>query len=413
MAGARPATPAAERVAAEIAEHGPITFHRFMELALFDGEVGYYARADAGPGAERDYLTSSELHSGFAALLSTQLVEMWRKLGEPDPFWLVEAGPGTGTFAEDLLNVADALQPRFAAALRVGLLEASAALRQIQEARLGSFGPRVRWLEPGAEGDQALGPGCVFANEVMDALPVHRVAMTEAGLQEIFTDAAPGGFADALGPLSTPAIAEQLAASGGRLAPGEAGEVNLDAGRLIARLARLVDPGYLVLLDYGEPATLLYGPRFPRGTLRCYWRHTVNHEPYRRIGLQDITAHVDLTAVTRAAESVGLTLMGATRQARLLRRLGFGQLVASLERQRLPRVIERAHRVALALLVDPRELGNLAALVFGREVPTEPLLGFAARPTPPPRVPGELLRLHTDPVMMLHRRGGTHQTTSG
>ncbi len=399
-----PATPAGERVAAEIAEHGPITFHRFMELALFDPEVGYYARADAGPGAEHDYLTSPEIHSGFAILLCMQFEELWRHLGEPNPFWLVEAGPGSGAFAEDVLDVADTLLPRFGGALRFALLETSPALRQRQEIRLSRFGSRVRWPDSTSAGEQALGPGCVFANEVLDALPVHRITMTDLGLHEIFTDYGPGGFTDVAGTLSTPAIAEQLTEGGGKLAPGELGEVNLAAGPLVTRLARLVDPGYLLLLDYGEPATRLYGPRFPRGTLRCYWRHTRNQEPYRRIGLQDITAHVDLTTVTRAAESTGLTLVGATRQVRLLQRLGHEELAASLKRDRLPRAIERAHQIALGLLVDPRELGNLTALVFGRGVPRRELRGFAARPVLPLRVPGELLRLHSDPLLIARSR---------
>jgi SAM-dependent MidA family methyltransferase len=317
MFEADPATPAARRIAAEIAERGPITFHHFMELALFDPDVGYYARAGTGPGAAADYLTSPEIHSAFAVLLTRQLAEMWRHLAEPDPFWLVEAGPGSGAFIADVLQTATALAPRFAAAIGVVLLEASPALRLQQEIRLGSLRPRVRWLDPLTEVIAPIGPGCIFANEVFDALPVHRVVMSERGLQEIYTADDASGLHDVPGPLSRPGLAEEIALGGGRLGPGQAGEVNFAAQGLIDDLARLIDRGYMLVLDYGEPASRLYGDRFPSGTLRCYWRHTRNREPYRRIGLQDITAHVDLNAVTRTAEKRGFQLVGATRQTQL------------------------------------------------------------------------------------------------
>ncbi len=394
-------TRAGRRVAAEIAERGPIPFRDFMDLTIFDPDVGYYARGRAGPGAECDYLTSPEIHSAFAVLVSLQIAEMWRHLGEPDPFWLVEAGPGSGAFIEDVLLAGGATTPRFAAALRIALIEASPTLRRHQEARLAALGARVRWLDRVAESAPALGPGCVFANEVLDALPFHRVVMTDAGLEEIYTDGDEAGLFDTPGVLSRPEIAGQIALGGGRLTLGQAGDVNLAVSGLLSDLARLVDPGYLLVLDYGEPATELYGARFPAGTLRCYWRHTRNQDPYLRVGLQDITAHVDLTAVTRVGESAGFQLIGATRQARFLERLGMTHLADQVDRTPMGRAHSRAHRAALAMLMDPRELGNLAALVFGRGVPPAPLRGFGGGPVLPISLPTGVLRLHSDPGLLV------------
>lgn len=399
--GERWETPAARLIASEIAGRGPITFRRFMELALLHPRVGYYARPAAAPGAPGDYLTSPELHSGFAALICCQLEEMWRHLGAPERFWLVELGPGSGSFLADVLEIADALFPRFAAALQPVLVEASDALRRCQAARLAARTPQVRWLDLAQLPAHPLGPGCVFANEVLDALPVHRVTMTDRELREVYVTVSETGFEERLGPLSTPALGEQIVAGGGRLTVGQSGEVNLDAPELVRRASGIVDPGYLLLVDYGDPAATLYGLRYPSGTLRCYWRHTLNRDPYRRVGLQDITAHVDLTAVTRAAEEAGLALIGATRQTRLLRRLGLDALAATVCQETSSRVEVRAHLAALMLLADPRELGRLAALVFGRGVPAAPLSGFTDGSAVCPPVPRHLLRLRSPGPLIL------------
>jgi SAM-dependent MidA family methyltransferase len=290
------------------------------------------------------------------------------------------------------------LFPRFAAVLTLGLIEPSPSLRREQERRLGDHASRMQWLEPVAGPWTALGAGCVFANEVLDALPVHRVLMTERGLRETYVDIHGTGFRACEGPLSSSAIAEQIAAGGGQLAPGQHGEVNLSASRLVRSLASLVDPGYLLLLDYGEPATNLYGLQHPDGTLRCYWRHTLNRDPLRRVGVQDITADVDLTAVTHAAEEAGLELIGATRQTRLLQRLGAEALSDAITGAALRRVEERAHLAALSLLLDPRELGRLAVLGFGRNAPRRLLSGFSDHPVEPPEIPSELMQLRSAPA---------------
>jgi SAM-dependent MidA family methyltransferase len=275
------------------------------------------------------------------------------------------------------------------------LIEPSPALRRLQERRLEGHAARVRWLEAADPAGTALGAGCVFANEVLDALPVHRVLMTEAGLQEMYVDVQGGRLRAREGPLSTAAISQQITAGGGQLAPGQRGEVNRNAPELVRSLAGLVEPGYVLLLDYGAPARTLYGADFPAGTLRCYWRHTLSRDPLRRVGRQDITAHVDLTAVTRAAEASGLILLGATRQARLLDRLGSDMLRSAVLEAGWRRMEERAHLAALSLLGDPRELGGLAALVFGRSAPGHPLAGFTDQPEGAPDIPIWLLQLRS------------------
>lgn len=375
---------AAARIAAEIGQRGPITFERFMDVALYDSNLGYYARAAAGPGG--DYVTSPELHPAFGLLLTLQFEEMWRHLGRPALFWLVEGGPGRGVFAADLLTWAQSSFPEFGAALHLALLERSPALRAHQKTRLKAWADRVLWLDFSLDSPQPLGPGCVFANELLDAFPIHRAVMRADGLREIYVGTRAGRLEEVQAEPSTPDLARQIRAGGGRLQNGGRGEVNLAGPAWVRSAAGLIERGYVLLLDYGEPANILYGPAHPRGTLRCYWQHTMNEEPFSRVGLQDITAHVDLSAVTRAASAEGLTLLGATRQARLLSRLGLPFLVGRIEEQVVELSRQRAHRAALTMLADSAGLGRLAAMAFGKSAPEAPLSGFwSSTPLEPPQ----------------------------
>ena len=222
--------------------------------------------------------------------------------------------------------------------------------------------------------------------------------MRADGLLETYVAIVDHDFVAAEDAPTTTVLGEQIAAGGGHLRPGDYGEVNLNAPRWLESASRLIDRGYVLLLDYGEPAALLYGERHPRGTLRCYRQHTMNEEPLRHVGLQDITAHVDLSAVTRAGESSELTLLGASHQDSLLDRLGLPALRDRIERNVSSRGEQRAHRAALDLLQGPRYLGRLAALLLGKGV-ASPLSGFTrgAVLSPPSTARVPRLRIE-DPV---------------
>ena len=370
-------TAAGRMIAEEIAQRGPITFERFMELALYAPDVGYYARRSAGPGPEADYVTSPEVHAAFGGLVCGQLEEMWEALGRPSPFWIVEGGPGSGQFAADLISAAETVVPNFAQSLHLALIEASPALRARQHTRLDKWSSRVCWLDPAALPSETLGEGCVFGNELLDAFPVHRVVMTAEGLRERYVSMRSGQFHEVDGPLTRPEIARQIEEGGGRLNPGNLAEINLKAAPWVKSIMPLISRGYFMLLDYGEPAPALYGARHPRGTLRCYWRQMMNEEPLCRVGEQDITAHVDLSAVTRAAQSAGAQLLGATSQEALLGRLGLPLLVERAGRAAERRSDEWGHQSALRALVDPEGLGRVSALLFGKSAPDRKLSGFA------------------------------------
>src|SRR4051794_23668726 len=236
------ATPAGRLIAQEIADRGPITFHRFMELALFHPTAGYYASSHPGPGPDADYVTSPETHAAFGGLLCLQLADMWEELGRPSPFWLIEGGPGSGMFAADLLAAAHALFPDFAAALHLALIETSPTLRMRQAARLaqwaadepsssgrgkGGGSPRVCWIDLSAP-REPLGPGVIFANELLYAFPVHRLVGTQDGPGERYVSLEGDRFVEIDGSLSRPELG-QIQDGGGQLALDQIAEVNLAA----------------------------------------------------------------------------------------------------------------------------------------------------------------------------------------
>jgi len=308
-------------IAGEIEARGPIPFARFMELCLYHPTLGYYTRGIGGGGG-RDYLTSSGIHRAFGRLLARQVEEMWRRAGRPDPYHFVEFGPGEGYFALDFLQEATRSEG-FSKALRYVMVEPSPALAERQKARLaGRASTVVHWLSEQDLDGRAKFAGCLFANEVLDAFPVHRVVGTTEGPREIHVDVRAGGFKETLAPPSSEAL-ERFLAEGG-LVPEEGQEIdlNLAAPCWVSWAVGLLQRGYLIIVDYGYEAQELYAPPRRRGTLLAYHRHRVNEDFLERPGDQDLTAHLDFTAIRRAAETAGARQIGLTTQARFLLALG-------------------------------------------------------------------------------------------
>jgi SAM-dependent MidA family methyltransferase len=371
--------PAEAAIRDRIKEHGPLTFAEFMSLALHDPAVGYYSRPQPPLGQRGDYYTSPELHPGFAALLGRQIAQLWRALDRPGRFVVQESGPGRGLFVRDLLDCLREQQPELYQAIEYRLDERSLSLRLEQERRLhhAGHGAVVRWVdgfqEPG-------GLHCILANELLDALPVHLVQARKGELRELYVAIDTDGLGLREGPLSTPAIADYFERLGLRPTEGARAEVNLAALDWMRAAGAALERGLLLVLDYGYPADLLYGPGRPLGTLLCYYQHTLNSDPLRAIGQQDITAHVDFTSVRRAGEESGLETLGLVSQRRLLTNLGWNELRASIQRLALPQMERTANQRALDALLDPEGLGRVLALVQQRSLDGFGPLGLVGGP---------------------------------
>ena len=302
---------------------GALPFDRFMELALYAPGLGYYAAGTAKLGPAGDFATAPELSPLFGRCIATQAGEVLAALGGGD---ILELGAGSGALAVELLAaLAAAGQPPG----RYWILEPSPDLAERQQRLLAQRVPdlldRVAWVQT----PPAALRGLVLANEVVDALPVHRFcvppgtapAAVRDTVREIQVGCDGDGFAEVQAPAVTPGLADAVAGLGlpaATLAAGLCGEINLRLPPWIALLADRLAAGMVLIIDYGYPRGELYLPQRRDGTLLCHHRHQAHANPYVHIGLQDITAHVDFTALAAAGRAAGLTLAGYTTQANFL-----------------------------------------------------------------------------------------------
>lgn len=330
-----------------------ITFARFMELALTAPGLGYYASSELRPTRAGDFLTAPELHPFFGRCLGRLLAAVVEASGSA-PFRVLEYGAGRGT---------------------------------LRETATQGLGYHLDWIRADLPGrsDPAGGQvDLVLANEYLDALPFHRLVV-EGSLREAYVCWQDGRFSECIAEPSTPALAAHLAADGVALREGQRAEVCLAAPRWMAHAASRLGPGgAVVVIDYGHDAAELYGPRRMAGSLLTYRGHEVSEAPLVAVGHTDITAHVDVTALERAATAAGLQLIGSTTQGPFLARLGLGDMLAELGRR--PDTDARAYleaRSAVARMLDPRHLGAFRVLAWARpdeegRLPTLP--GFVDNP---------------------------------
>lgn len=326
-------------ISSEITQNGPIPFVRFMELALYHPQYGYYMRQPDGAQAERigwagDFYTSSDVHPILGRAIAAQARQMDELLGHPLPFTIIEMGAGKGLLARDCLAAIHAKQDDFSSRVRYVLIERSPAMQALQRQNLAP------WLnQPGlvtwVEGLDALGPrsvtGLFFSNELVDAFPVHRIQMIGGQAQELFVDYRDGRFEECLKPLSTPALGHYLQRLNQTWPEGYKTELNLLALEWMEQVAQRIDRGFVLTIDYGHTAQDLYGPERKNGTFLCYYQQLTGDVPYERIGQQDMTAHVDFTGLATVGAAAGLNVTGFTNQMSFLMGLGVEEMIGQLD----------------------------------------------------------------------------------
>ncbi len=372
-----------------------ITFAEFMDMALYHPEHGYYSSDAVKIGFQGgDFFTSVNLGADFGELLAEQFFQMWDILGRPVPFSLVEMGAGQGLLALHILKYHQQHYPDFFTALEYVIVEKSPTLRQEQQQRLQEL--PVRWCNLEDISPNSI-TGCFFSNELVDALPVHQFILEAGELQEIYvtTQGDEGVFSspppamplfvEVIGEPSTPKLVEYLDLVGIDLAQnayadGYRSEINLAALNWLSIVADRLQRGYMLTIDYGYPASRYYNPRRSQGTLQCYYHHRFHDNPYINIGRQDITAHVDFTALERWGERCGLDKIGFIQQGLFLMALGLGDRIAAISYQEQPLSQLLQRRDALHQLLDSTGLGGFGVLVQSkglRETETsQPLKGL-------------------------------------
>ena len=312
-------TVAERAIRRRIARHGPITFAEYMARALY-GPGGYYARNSAGA----DYYTSPQVHPAFGALLAVQLFQFWRLLDAPEPFFVIEPGAGVGLLGRDVCRAARHLPEGFAGSLRYAAVDRRPGSREAGDPALTKIAGDARRLPFRNV------TGCIISNELLDALPVHRVSLEDGKLRELYVgiqsdvaDGYEGQLVEIASEPSTPELERRLADLGVALADGQTVEICLLLDDWAASVAASLDMGFVLTIDYGRSAVDLYDPaQRPHGTLVTYRSHRQTDTPLVDPGRQDITAQVDFTSVRLAGERAGLSTVGNLSQGRFLTRLG-------------------------------------------------------------------------------------------
>jgi SAM-dependent MidA family methyltransferase len=363
-----------------------ITFAEYMDMVLYHPQYGYYS-SDVKIGFRgSDFFTSASLGTDFGELLARQFYQMWEILDQPTYFSLVEMGAGQGILASHILNYIKQEYPDFFAAVKYIIVEKSLTLKQEQQQLLQDFS--VKWCNLEEIEPKSL-TGCCFSNELLDAFPVHQFILEAGELREIYVTIAENNsqpiFIEVIGEPSTPQLAEYFDLVGINLSQntyenGYRSEINLAALDWLSIVADCLERGYVLTIDYGYHADRYYHPQRWQGTLQCYYQHRHHDNPYINIGRQDITAHVDFTALSVWGESCGLKKVGWTQQGLFLMALGIGERLAAISWQQQPISQLLQRREGLHQLINPGGLGNFGVLVQSQglteEQASQPLQGL-------------------------------------
>ncbi len=356
-----------QRIRAE----GGIRFAEYMALCLYHPQFGYYMAPRERIGRQGDFFTSTSVHSLFGVLVSRQLRQMWEIMGEEE-FVIAEQGAGEGHLALDILDALQAESPQFYNRMRYRIVELSEDNRSRQRSVLEGHLDKLDWC---ALDDLRGMQGCILSNELVDAFPVHLLEKKGGELLEVFVVETQDGLGEELRPAPAE-IRDHFSRLGIEPAEGNRAEVNLDAVKWMEQVGRTLSRGFVLTIDYGYAAEDLYAPFRRGGTLMCYHRHSANEDPFVRIGRQDITAHVDFSALQLSGRKKGLEPLWFGEQYRFLMGLGFVEALMELEARQSDEKIARDLRLTLKNLILP-ETGmgeTFKALIQGKGVGRPDLL---------------------------------------
>ena len=351
-----------EIITQRIRANGPISFAEFYETALYHPRHGYYFTNDP----TRDFQSSPNVHPVFGAAIARQLAAFWHDMGSPARFDVFEAGASSGRLAADVLRYARTALPDMFDAIRY----------VVQDVTLTADSAADRLIDAGIDPDRVAVAtslpatsqieGCILSNELLDALPFHRVRRHDGQLYELLVGLENGSLVDVEAP-PRPDILAHFETLGVDVGEGCDAEVNLVAPAWIGRAAAALRRGYLLTLDYGHEAADLYASWRKLGTLLTFYRHTSGDDPYARIGRQDITASVDFTSVMRAGEAAGLRTVKLTTQAEFLTAIGIGEALAEAPKSDQLEAYTALRRAVIEL-TDTAGLGRIRVLIQAKDV---------------------------------------------
>jgi len=368
--------PLEQKIIGRIKKNGPITFETFMDMALYEPGLGYYASDKTEIGKAGDFYTSQHLHPAFGAMIGKQIEEIWKIMGSPseaDDFYAVEPGAGAGLMCKDVL---DYLHSREVfRSLTYVIVEPNPFMQNKQKKVLEGYLDKVKWV-PSLKELSNIKKGCILSNELLDAFPVHLIEMKEE-LKEIYVTVNNDDFEEIKGALSTDAISYYLNEFSIELPKGYRTEINLRIKDWLETVNEILTEGFVLTIDYGYPVWDYYSEDRNRGTLLCYYKHQVFEDPYKNIGEQDITAHVNFSSVKKWGEELGFETLGFCQQGTYLVSLGIDEIIKELYGNSSDYLFEIAN---IKRLIFPGTIGETHKVMIQYKGNAKPeLRGFSLR----------------------------------
>lgn len=355
-----------EIIIERIKKEGSISFRDYMEMALYYPGKGYYTSDKNTIGTTGDFYTSSSISHVYGAMIAKQLEQMWEIMGEKE-FTIVEYGAGTGMLCHDILDYLKKNDVLYSQ-LKYFIIEKSPVLRENQKSQLKE---KVCWINNIEEIHGF--SGCVISNELLDNFSAHQVVMQDE-LMEVFVD-----FKDDFVEVYKPAnevLKNYFAKLNVNLPKGYRTEINLQAIEWLNDIAKALNKGFVITIDYGYPSDELYNERRSEGTLLCYYNHTINENPYSNIGEQDITSHVNFSALIQYGSKMGLSFCGLTNQNNFLTSLGFKDYL-NKSADPTKDVITMAKQISFITRKLLFEMGpRLKVLIQSKGLPGDELIGL-------------------------------------
>jgi SAM-dependent MidA family methyltransferase len=314
-----------KKIIEKIKREGPLPFETFMEMALYEPGLGYYATDKIEIGKAGDFYTSQHVHSIFGSMLGRQIKEMWQIMGKPNKFLIVEPGAGVGYTCKDILDYLK--KEGLLGTITYVIIERNPFFQEKQKHLLKTYLDNVTWAASLKELSRV--KGCILSNELLDSFPVHLIQM-ENELKEIHVTADDNTLHELKGTPHSKALADYVNDFSLKLSEGYRTEINLRIKDWLASAEDILSEGFILTIDYGYPALEYYSPERNRGTLLCYHKHETIENPYINVGEQDITAHVNFSSVKKWGEELGFETLGFCNQGTYLVSLGIDELIQEL-----------------------------------------------------------------------------------
>ena len=361
-----------KKIIEKIKREGPIMFETFMEMALYEPGLGYYATDKIEIGKAGDFYTSQHVHSIFGVMLGRQIKEMWEIMGKPSSFFIIEPGAGVGYTCKDIMDYL--AKEKIVGSFTYVIIERNPFIQEKQKKLLENYLDNITWADSLTELDKI--KGCVFSNELLDSFPVHLIQMDDE-LKEIHVTSDNTSLHELKKLPDTSSLVDYLGEFSIELPEGYRTEINLRIKDWLATIQSILLEGFILTIDYGYPSWDYYSPERNRGTLLCYHKHQTTENPYMNVGEQDITAHINFSSVKKWGEELGFETLGFCNQGTYLVSLGIDEMIQELQANHREYLFEVAK---IKKLILPGTIGETHKVIIqykGKTVPE--LRGFSMK----------------------------------